>query len=264
MGRTMPLVLDDIRDFVSKNVGPQFHQKRLESIQKLKLSRILSRKNPYLYRAKNVTNAAELVEGILAAHLSSQEESIFGDFLEQVAVEVNRAALGGTKSGATGIDLEFVRDGVRYVVAVKSGPNWGNSGQIRQMKRDFEAYKKTAGTSGSRIHIEFINGCCYGKNRIQVKDGYHKICGQQFWELISGDGELYLQIIEPLAQDAKLRNEEFQRAYDAILNRLTAEFIAEYCDESGNIVWERIARLVSETPKPRRTKVKPALAPDTV
>ena len=29
-----------------------------------------------------------------------------------------------------GIDLEFDKDGVRYIVTIKSGPNWGNSSQI--------------------------------------------------------------------------------------------------------------------------------------
>lgn len=42
--------------------------------------------NPYLFKAKNITTTGELVKGLHDAHLSSQEEGIFGDFLEGLAV----------------------------------------------------------------------------------------------------------------------------------------------------------------------------------
>jgi len=77
------LNLSDVVGFVEENIG-EFHKRRADSLRKLKLSKILKRKNPYLFKAKNINDAHDLVKLILDAHLSSQEETIFGEFLEIV------------------------------------------------------------------------------------------------------------------------------------------------------------------------------------
>lgn len=69
----------DIYEYVENNIGV-FHDKRLKSLEKLKLDKILKRKNPYLFKAKNILTAQDLVKVILDAYLSSQEETIFGEF----------------------------------------------------------------------------------------------------------------------------------------------------------------------------------------
>ena len=118
--------LEDLRKYVELNIG-DFHKSRLENLQKLKLHEILKRKNPYLFKAKNILIAGELVKTLLDAYLSSQEETIFGTFLERLAIYVNGKIYDGKKSSGTGIDLEFDKEGKHYIVAIKSGPNWGNS-----------------------------------------------------------------------------------------------------------------------------------------
>ena len=166
--------------FIEKNI-PDFHKKRLESLSGLKLKNVLRRKNPYLFKAKYTESAADLVKQLLAAHLSSQEETVFGDFLESLAIFVCTKAFSGRKSTTEGIDLEFERDAVRYVVSIKSGPNWGNSSQIKKMRDYFRQAKKIV-----KNPIEAINGCCYGRG-VTHNGEYQKVCGQAFWELISGD-----------------------------------------------------------------------------
>lgn len=39
----------------------------------------------------------------------------------------------GRKAGIDGIDLDFDKYGQRYLVAIKSGPNWGNDSQIKKL-----------------------------------------------------------------------------------------------------------------------------------
>ena len=74
------------------------------------------------------------------------------------------AAYGGRKSGIEGIDLEFERDGIRYLVSVKSGPNWGNSSQIKKMRDYFRQARRVLGTNnGTRGKVVAVNGCCYGR-----------------------------------------------------------------------------------------------------
>jgi len=137
--------IEDVRNYVERNIG-SFHRARLESLKALKLERILRRKNPYLFKAKNILLPNDLVQTLLDAHLSSQEETIFGKFLEGLAIFINGQVYGGWKSTAQGIDLEFDKDNTRFIVAIKSGPDWGNSSQIRRMKEDFRKAQQTLRT----------------------------------------------------------------------------------------------------------------------
>lgn len=238
-----PLNIDEVMAYVEKNIGT-FHQKRLQSIEKLKLQKILKRKNPYLFKAKNILTAQELVQSLVNAHLSSQEETIFGDFLEALAIFINSKVYDGNKSSAEGIDLEFDKNNVHYIVTIKSGPNWGNSSQINKMKDNFKKAIRILRTSNSNLNVIPINGCCYGKNRNPDKGDYIKYCGQKFWEFISGNEELYINLIKPLGHRAKEKNEEFLEAYARIINNFTFEFNLRFCVK-GIIDWKALVQFNS-------------------
>lgn len=219
-----------------------FHARRLESLNRLSLKGVLLKKNPYLYRAKNLNTAESVVRAILDAHISSNEETIFGDWLEGLAIFVNQRVYGGRKSGIPNIDLEFDQCGVRYIVNIKSGPNWGNSSQQKKLASDFSAAARTLRTSGSSVQIVAVNGCCYGRTRTPDRGTYFKYCGQRFWEFISGDSEFYTKIIQPLGHRAEEANEEYSAKYGEVVNIFTRVFMDEYVDSFGKIDWEKIVR----------------------
>lgn len=237
------LNLKEVKDYVEINIST-FHAKRLECIkQKIDLNKILKQKNPYLFRAKNILTAYELVKGFLDAFLQSQEETIFGNFIEDLSIFVCDKVYGARKSNLTGIDLEFEKDNVLYVVEIKAGWNWGNSSQIKQLKINFNnAIKILEKEIGKKIIA--INGCCFGKNNKPDRKGYLKLCGQKFWEFISGNENLYIDIIEPIGHKAKQRNEKFLNIYSQIVNQLTLEFSQEFCD-NGIINWEKLIKFNS-------------------
>lgn len=234
----------EIKEFVELNVG-DFHKKRLLGLSSFQLEKVLKRKNPYMYKAKNVVTAGEIVKAILDAHLSSQEETVFGDFLEKLAIFINEKVYKGRKSAAAGIDLEFEKDSIYYIVSIKSGPNWGNSSQLEKMKAEFRTAKKILGTNSTMRNVVAVNGCCYGRDNKPDKGDYLKLCGQKFWEFISGDSDLYTDIIEPLGYEAKERNEEFSIQYAQLINRFTQEFLEHYTKD-GIIDWQKIVELNSE------------------
>ena len=157
---------------------------------------------------------------------------------------MGKRALGAWKSTAKGIDLEFDNGDIRYILAVKSGPNWGNSGQIQKMREDFRRAKQTLRTSNSHLNVVAVNGCCYGRNSKPDKGDYYKYCGQVFWAFISGSNDLYLQIIKPLGHTAKERNSEFLREYSQIVNRFTTEFSQTYVLD-GEINWDALVEFNS-------------------
>ena len=71
------------------------------------------------------------------------------------------------------------------------------------------------------------------------------MCGQAFWEFISGDPNMYLEIIEPLGIDAKKKNDNYQQEFDKMITKFTKEFSDNYCDNNGNISWNKIVKLNS-------------------
>ncbi len=243
-----PLNLSDVSTYVENNISV-FHRKRIRSLDTLKLSKVLKRKNPYLFKAKYVLTTEQIIKGLVNAHISSNEETIFGDWLEGLAIFVNDKVYGGRKSGITGIDLEFDTNKKRYLVAIKSGPNWGNSSQIIKMKNDFITAKKALRTSNSQLNIVAVNGCCYGKDNNQDKGEYFKYCGQQFWFFISGDNQLFAKIIEPIGYQAKERNDDFLTVYSQMINKFSKEFAEMFCKNNGEIDWDGLVRFNSAAEK---------------
>ena len=231
---------EDIRRYVYNNIEI-YHSNRIAKLRTLKLEKILKRKNPYLYRAKNVTTAQEIVQWILEAHLSSEEETSFGDFLEGLAIYVAGIAAGGRKSTAEGIDLEIEKGATKYIISIKSGPNWGNSQAIKRMSDNFLKAQRILRTSGGVSRVIAINGCCYGIDNNPDKGAYLKLCGQRFWFFLSGDENLYTEIVEPLGFEAKERNEAFLEEYGRIINNFTKAFLEEFCTD-GNIEWEKLVQ----------------------
>jgi hypothetical protein len=74
---------------------------------------------------------------------------------------------------------------------------------------------------------------------------YLKLCGQEFWKFISGNANLYIDIIKLLGHQAKERNEAFQAEYAKVITRFTGEFIADFRTPDGAIVWEKLLKLNS-------------------
>lgn len=237
------LDLNAVSEFVNDNIDI-FHSRKLGSLDGLKLKTLLKKKNPYLFRAKNITVASQLIEEILDAFLSSSEEKLFGDFLEALAVFVVARTYNGHKSSARGIDLEFMNDGTHYIVSIKSGPNWGNSSQQREQEDDFKDAVARLKQSRHTLNVQPVLGISYGKTRTSYLRGYLKVVGQNFWYLISGNKDLYTDIVEPIGYRAKEHNDAFLAGKNRIVNVFTQQFLAEYT-VNGNINWTKLVALNS-------------------
>lgn len=222
----------------------EFHKARIKKTGTLKLSDVIKKKNPYLFKAKGLNSVAEIVKSLLDATISSSEETMFGETMEKLAIFICQKEKGGWKSGCEGIDLEFSEnDGnTRYLISIKSGPNWGNSNQINRMKDEFTKARRTLRTNNQdpRFNIICVNGCCYGKDSNPDKGDYFKYCGQEFWELISGNPNFYKDILEPFEKNAKEQNAQFEEEYQKVINKFSGEFCNKYCKEDGSIDWDKI------------------------
>jgi hypothetical protein len=218
----------------------KFHERRLEGLARLRLTTVLRKKNPYLFRAKNITTAAGFVKSVLNAFLSSAEEECFGQFLESLAIHVSQETSGGRKSSATGMDLEFDRERVRYVVAVKSGPNWGNSSQVKRLETDFRNALVVLRQARAGLHIQAVLGICYGRQPTKDTGLYRRVMGQEFWHFLSGDQELYVDIVEPIGYEARRHNDDFEIRKGNLENVLAREFLNDFCEPDGAIAWPKV------------------------
>lgn len=232
---------------VTKKELASFHSNRAKRLKALKLDDVLKRKNPYLFRAKNISSASSFVDTILDAHVSSQEEGVFGGVLERIALAVSAAAYSGRKSGIEGVDLEFEKEDTKYLVSIKSGPNWGNSSQIRKMRDDFKKARRTLGTntSSDSRKVVAVNGCCYGTTTSEDKGSYLKLCGARFWELISGNSDCYQWVMQAIDMQQATAESEFKEALTIKRAELAAEFEARFCKEDGSIRWHSLLELNS-------------------
>ena len=246
---------EKLNNFIASDVIQPFYQIRLDRLVKVKLHDIAKRKNPYLFKAKNIETAGDLAKNILDAFLSSQEETIFGDLMENLAIHVCHEVFNGKKAEEgkfKSIDLIFERDNKIYIVGIKSGPNWGNSDQINIMKKNFKKAKQAIRTESDKKRIIAVNGCMYGRdnkpNKISKKDpdlSYHKICGQIFWELVSGDNNLYKKIIQPLDKEARKRDIIFKKLYIEKVNEITKNIVETFYTKN-NLDWVKIIDYVSK------------------
>lgn len=232
-----------VNRFIQDNVFESFHLKKEQKIKSVKLSDITKRKNPYLFKAKGMDNASDLIRSIMDATVSSGEETIFGNFMERVAIFTSEQAFNGRKSSARGIDLEFEDGTSKYLVSIKSGPNWGNSSQINKMKDNFILAKKVLETSGgvTTQRVMCVEGCCYGSEANPEKGTHLRLCGEDFWSFISGGNkDLFKDIIEPFGFEAIKRSDALNSEINAKLNLFTAEFVELYCDSFGRIDWSKL------------------------
>jgi len=233
----------DVRQFLNSEIV-EFHQKKLNRLQSIKLKEVLKKKNPYLFRAKNLIVANDLISEILDAFLFASEEKMFGDLLENLAIFIAGKVHDGKKSAATGIDLDFNKKSVRYLVSVKSGPNWGNSSQQEKQRQNFSKAVTVLKQANKDIQVQTVLGICYGKSKDSYLHGHLRTMGQSFWYLISGNRDLYTDIIEPLGHKARRHNEKFTEEKAKILNQFTLEFTLDFCD-NGSINWKKFVEFNS-------------------
>jgi len=230
-----------------------FHQRRIESLGRIKLSQLISKKNPYLFRAKGFTNSKELIGALLDAWISSSEEGKFGKFLEDLAVFVAQTTSGGEKSPAEGIDLDLTRDGIRYLIVVKSGNAWGNNDQHKRLHDNLRKAEQVLKQSKFTKPIQSTLGICYGKFQKKHKRHYLHVGGKDFWELVSGDPEFYADVMTPLGAGADEHRRKFDKAREETIARLSDEFDAQFKDNSGEIDWAGVVKFVC-CPPTRRTR----------
>ena len=222
-----------------------FYANLIEKIDGLNIKKVMKRKNPYLYRAKAMQSASEIVESVLTAFVSSSEETIFGNcFFEPIAI----AASGGNKALAEGIDI-MIQDNTTNTIsaiAVKSGPAVFNADSKKRQEQNFMVASKLAQQVKARY--EAYIGYCYGKKKDSGRGKpkmYQELAGKRFWTELTGDEDFYIKIIGYMGTMPEKYVADYKESYNKAANRLVREFSNSFCKEDGSIDWEKLVEFNS-------------------
>ena len=222
-----------------------FYGTLIEKIDGLNIQKVMKRKNPYLYRAKAMQSATEIVDSVLTSFVSSSEETIFGNcFFEPIAI----AASGGNKALAEGIDIMIQNNETNTIsaIAVKSGPSVFNADSKKRQEQNFTAASKLAQQAKARY--EAYIGYCYGKKKESGRGKpkmYQELAGKRFWAELTGDEDFYIKIIEYMGTMPEKYVADYKESYNRAANRLVREFANSFCREDGSIDWEKLVEFNS-------------------
>jgi len=233
---------DELQTLISRCLQ-DFYERRVQKLEKLRLKDFLRRKNPYLFRALGTQRAQDVVEPILTAYIGASDETMFGEaFFEPIA----RIAAGAKVSDAEGVDFIIESEGRVFAVALKSGPNIYNASQKKRQSQEFSALRNRL----YKLHKQFdpMLGHAYGRARAEpTKDLiYRRRSGQAFWAEVTGDPDFYLKLVRLMKEEPAKHKQKYAPAWDAAVNRFTAEFLKDFCFADGHVDWEKLVRFVSE------------------
>ena len=232
---------DEVYSVVSRSLE-SFYNSLSSTIDKIDLEKILKKKNPYLYRAKGISSAPQVVSSILAAYISSSEETIFGNcFFEPIALAVS----GGQKAVSEGIDITVDKNNTIYSIAVKSGTAVFNADSRNKQEDNFQKAQRRV----SQAHKAFIPVIGYGYGKKKAVRGrerfYQELAGKDFWEWLTGDSDFYTKLITFMGTKPDEYAKEFDEAYSKAENRLVRAFTNKFCKEDGSIDWDKLIQFNS-------------------
>ena len=241
-------------DLLVKSGMDGCHAAMLDFLDSANLPDLLGRENPYQLARRGGSDAGALVRALLDKGIEERETAHLDGLLEELAAQVVATARGGWKSGRRGIDLEFRDGNAWHIVTLIPFPFFDDGNEILEVEDCFNAAANDIERNNPFAKAIPVIGCVYGREPVAERDGYYKYCGQDFWQLISGDAGLYTRIVEPLRRASAWRDGGFTENYARKLNSMTAQFYRRFCDERGFIDWEKVTAFVSdgdEEPAPR-------------
>ena len=96
----------------------------------------------------------------------------------------------------------------RVLVQVKSGKNWGNSAQKKQLDLNFKRASRNLKENGRIKDVRCIEGISYGKSECKQLGHHERIVGEPFWEEISGWNGFYPELLGKIGKHASNRQQE--------------------------------------------------------
>lgn len=172
----------------------------LEAIQKIKgvkrkkfsFTKVFAKSDPFELILKCST-ANEIVNFVNDKHKKTSTKTILGYLYELIALKIAEIVFHAYKSGEVCTDLEWVDEfQKKHYRGWKSSPFWGNSDQIKACIKKLEELIRNSDFGSYSVCTS------YGKTSNKSTKGkktYKQISGQDAWESISKDTEMYNKVM---------------------------------------------------------------------
>jgi Type II restriction endonuclease EcoO109I len=235
------------------------YNKRFAALEKLTLERLLN-KNPYLYRALGIADSSEFIMQLMIAFVSSSDETIFGnDFLEPLAIfaaknsnqhdDLERSVTVGAGAGQ---DIAIETATSYLAISVKSGKNIFNAQSTKGQQSEFTAL--TSRLKKINKELRPIIGYGYGRKRQVKASNVEKMAGQAFWQLLTGESDFYLRLSNAMTSFSGEHGAVYKTIFEKRHQQFLREFMLNYVDVNGTIVWQDVVAFNSAIVKPKTAK----------
>ena len=219
----------------------RFLKRRVENLERLTLEHL--KFNVLLTRVTAAMLELETAEAILrsrlAQHLERGSVTAFGTTLQSIAKDI-----AGEATGVAGADIMLIRDGRRYYVQVKSGPDTANQDIAQNISTLLNAAR------ARDPEAVCLLGVCYARPdqispivRGQLEQrGVGLKVGREFWEFLSGDRgclDELLGLASAAADEAAPGGQSFAERVESKLEELTESFGERYGNDLTDETWRR-------------------------
>lgn len=168
------------------------------------IKNMIKRSNPYSIHFYD--DDISFLLNKLHTYLNKSWETRFGNILELIQIKVS----GGTKSNEIGMDIDLPN--CKYIGS-KSGPNWANSDQRKSIMRNS---KQLVESKNAEVFVV----CSYGKGRKEY-EYYTQVAGQEGWEILTDDSEMYEKIDVALEKNKTL----LQKIKNKVIGNITKQSV---------------------------------------
>jgi hypothetical protein len=233
---------------INKIVVDSLENLKLVNRKEISFPKLLSKCNPYEL-AVNCKTVEGLIDFIMCSHKQTSSQTIWGNYLESIALKVCEKNLRGFKSKEECTDFEWNLDEKKHYRGWKSSPNWCNADQKRAvntkknnmiMNEDFGSFKVLTS---------------YGKTAKRRKnEGFIQLSGQDAWEEISGDKELYDKVMIGVQLNNKIIRQFLENIYISDMDKSIKWFIQNFTNEDKTINFIKVNNYVSSRNKITITK----------
>ncbi len=91
---------------------------------------------------------------------------------------------------------------------------------------------------------------CYGNLTYRDRYNYETLIGQAFWEYISGNPRLYIDLLEPMHDKLDAHSMQYEYNYLQLSAQLARDMLQEFCT-NDQLDWNKVLAFCSGT---RRTR----------
>lgn len=216
----------------------RFYATYSDAVEMLELRPLLKKCNPWRLRALGYKDCAEVVDRLVDDHMSSSAESKFGNtFIETVF----GMAPGVAPSSVEGADFQKGNT----LISIKSGANWGNNGQWKNLEAAVTKARKLYKSHPGRKDSECVLGIAVGRGSRKRRDGVYpfvELRGQVLWQWVSGDPDTYQKVMDAVDRLAGA----YEGKREEALRRLRSDMQQGFGLNGGMAVdWRKLNRFVS-------------------